>query len=173
MWLWTNFYPSSGSYPPSAALGLAVDSSNNSYVTGYSPVSTGTNNIVTIKYGPNGNQLWLQRYYGPGNANAAGNAISVDKGGNVYVAGYDTTAAGGTEMVLIKYAPLLLQMQANGTVLLQTQGSPGETFAIEASADLINWLDIGAATADTNGLMQFADTNAPNFPARFYNTIPQ
>jgi hypothetical protein len=28
-------------------------------------------------------------------------------------------------------------------------------------------------TADTNGLMQFDDTNAPNYPARFYVTNPQ
>jgi hypothetical protein len=58
-------------------------------------------------------------------------------------------------------------------ILLQAQGSPGESFDIEASADLLNWLDLGIATADTNGLMQFDDTNAPNYPARFYYTNPQ
>jgi hypothetical protein len=64
-------------------------------------------------------------------------------------------------------------MQTNGTVLLQAQGSPGESFDIQASADLRSWLDLGSATADTNGLMQFDDTNAANFPARFYYTNPQ
>jgi hypothetical protein len=67
------------------------------------------NDIVTIKYGPNGNQIWLQRYSSPGNGNAAGNAIAVDNNGNVYVTGYDTTAAGGTEIVTIKYSPVTLQ----------------------------------------------------------------
>ena len=42
-----------------------------------------------------------------------------------------------------------------------------------ASSDLLNWLDLGTILADTNGLMQFDDTNAPNFPARFYNTNPR
>jgi len=76
-------------------------------------------------------------------------------------------------MVLIKYSPITLQRQPNGTVLLQTEGSPGESFEIQASADLLNWLDIGSVVADTNGLMQFDDTNAPNYPARFYLTSPQ
>jgi outer membrane protein assembly factor BamB len=170
--LWTNQFPQPafGSSVPSA---ITVDSANNSYVTGYSPGTNSLNDIVTIKYGPNGNQVWLQRYNGPGNGNAAGNAIAIDNNGNVYVAGYDTTTAGGTEMVLIKYSPLVLQKQPNGTVLLQAQGYAGESFDIQASEDLFHWLDLGSVTADTNGLMQFDDTNAANYPARFYYTNPQ
>ena len=152
---------------------MAVDSGNNLYVTGYSPGTNSINDIVTIKYGPNGNQVWLQRYNGPGNGNDSGNAIAVDNNGNVYVTGYDTTAAGGTEIVTIKYAPVTVQKRADGSILLQAQGSPGESFDIQASPDLFNWLDLGTVTADTNGLMQFDDTNAPNYPARFYYTNPQ
>jgi hypothetical protein len=58
-------------------------------------------------------------------------------------------------------------------VLVQAQGSPGENFTIQASADLQSWLDLGNAMADSNGLMQFDDTNASNFNARFYATSPQ
>jgi hypothetical protein len=170
--VWQSLYPqvSSG---VSVGTSLAVDSVNNLYVTGYSSGTNGHNDIVTIKYGPNGNQVWLQRYSSPGNGNAAGNAISVDNNGNVYVTGYDTTTAGGTEIVLIKYSPVTLQRRADGTVLLEAQGSPGESFDIQASADLQSWLNLGSATADTNGLMQFDDTNAPNYSARFYITSPQ
>jgi hypothetical protein len=170
--LWTDLYPQ----PPvgiSGANAITVDSANNSYVTGYSPGTNSANDIVTIKYDQNGNQIWLQRYNGPGNGNDAGNAIAVDNNGNVYVTGYDTTTAGGTEIVTIKYSPLVLQRQSNGTVLLQAQGSPGESFTIQASADLQSWLDLGSAMADTNGLMQFDDTNASNYSARFYSTSPQ
>jgi hypothetical protein len=150
-----------------------VDGANNSYVTGYSPGANSSNDIATIKYDQNGNQIWLQRYNGPGNGNDAGNAIAVDNNGNVYVTGYETTAAGGTEIVTIKYSPLTLQRRADGTVLLEAQGSPGESFEIQASADLLYWLDLGSVVADTNGLMQFDDTNAPNYSARFYVTSPQ
>jgi outer membrane protein assembly factor BamB len=170
--IWTNYFPQ----PPSgssAASSIAVDSANNSYVTGYSPGTNSENDIVTIKYAANGNQIWLQRYNGPGNGNDAGNAIAVDNNGNVYVAGYDTAISGGTEMVLIKYSPVILQVLTNGTVLLQAQGSPGESFDIQASADLLNWLGLGSVLADTNGLVQFEDTNAANYPSRFYYTNPQ
>jgi hypothetical protein len=172
-WLWTNYYPSPGPYPNSSALSLALDSTGNSYVTGYSTIANGTNNIVTIKYSPNGNQLWLQTYNGLNAGTDVGNAIAVDKSGNVYVTGYETLPGGGTGIVTIKYSPLTLQRQPNGTVLLEAQGFPGESFDIEASIDLLNWLDLGTVFADTNGLMQFDDTNAPNFPSRFYYTNPQ
>ncbi len=171
-YLWANVYPSMATNS-SVATAIAVDSINNSYVTGYSSGPNGSNDIVTIKYGPNDNQIWLQRYHGPGSGNDAPNAIAIDKNGNVYVTGYEATTSGGTEIVTIKYSPIALQMQPNGSVLLQAQGTPGENFTIESSADLLNWFDLGTATADTNGLMQFTDTNAPNYPARFYNTIPQ
>jgi hypothetical protein len=171
-YVWTNLYYS---IPIASSVGtsIVVDQANNIYVTGYSPGTNSDNDIVTIKYENNGRQIWLRRYNGPGNGNAAGNAIAVDNNGNVYVAGYDTTTAGGTEMVLIKYSPVTLQRRADGTVLLQTQGSPGESFDIQASADLLNWLDLGNVLANSNGLMQFDDTNAPQYNARFYYTTPQ
>ena len=58
-------------------------------------------------------------------------------------------------------------------MILQAQGTPGESFDIEASEDLLHWLDLGSVLADTNGLMQFDDTNAPAYPARFYYTTPR
>jgi hypothetical protein len=170
--VWTNLYPIPISRA-SVSTSISTDQANSVYVTGYSPGTNSGNDIVTIKYDPNGNQIWLQRYNGPGNGNDAGNAIAVDKNGNVYVTGYETLPGGGTGIVTIKYIPLSLQRRSDGTVLLEVQGSPGESFDIQASADLRTWLDLGTVLADTNGLMQFNDTNAPNFPSRFYYTNPQ
>jgi hypothetical protein len=76
-------------------------------------------------------------------------------------------------MVLIKYSPVTLQVLANGTVQLQAQGASGELFDVQTTSDLQNWQDLGQSTADTNGLFQFSDTNAPLHPARFYQTIPR
>ncbi len=172
VWIWTNDFPTAQNLP-SASLGMCLDPTGNCFVTGYSPGTNSGNDIVTIKYGPNGNQVWLQRYHGPGNGDDAGNAIAVDNNGNVYVTGYETTAAGGTEMVTIKYSPVTLQRRADGTVLLQAQGSPGESFDFQGSTDLLNWLDLGSMVADSNGVAQFADTNASNYNQRFYVTSPQ
>ncbi|HUD47655.1 MAG TPA: SBBP repeat-containing protein [Candidatus Baltobacteraceae bacterium] len=120
-----------------------------------------------------GNQLWLQRYDGPGNGNDAGNAIAADNSGNVYVAGYETETNGFTSMILIKYSPVTLQKQPNGSVILHAYGAPGETFDLQASTNLQTWEDLGDVIADTNGVVQYDDTNAPSFASRFYYTIPQ
>src|SRR5208283_308245 len=158
----------------SAAKAIAIDQANSVYVTGYSPGAATGNDIVTIKYDNNGNQIWLQRYNGPGNGDDEGNAIAVDANGNVYVTGYETVVGGGTEMVTIKYAPgPFLKKEANGSFLLQAVGAAGESSDFQASTDLLNWQDLGTTNADTNGLVQFLDTNAPLFPYRFYLTNPQ
>jgi hypothetical protein len=170
-YVWTNYYylfPVTGG----AGTSIVVDRLDNAYATGFSPGTNSGNDIVTIKYGPGGNQIWLQRYNGPGNGNDAANAVLVDNG-NVYVTGYETLPGGGTGIVTIKYSPFVIQRRADGTVLLEAQGSSGESFDIQASADLLNWSDLGSVLADTNGLMQFDDTNAPNYPTRFYYTKPQ
>jgi hypothetical protein len=170
--LWTSLYPASAT-STNVGNSLVLDQNGNSYVTGCSMGTNSGNDIVTIKYGPNGNQVWLQRYHGLGNGNNAGNAIAVDNNGNVYVTGYDTTAAGGTEMVTIKYSPVTLQRRSDGTVLLQAQGLAGESFDFQGSTDLMNWLDLGSVLADSNGVAQFQDTNASNYNWRFYITSPQ
>ncbi|MGD1085409.1 MAG: SBBP repeat-containing protein, partial [Verrucomicrobiota bacterium] len=172
-YVWTNLYPNVPT-ATNVATSIACDQANSVYVTGYSPGTNSSNDIVTIKYDKNGNQIWLQRYNGPGNGDDEGNAIAVDANGNVYVTGYETTAAGGTEFVTIKYAPTAsIQKQTNGGFLLQEQGEPGEAFDFQASTNLQTWLDLGATNADTNGCVQFLDTNAPLFDYRFYLTLPQ
>jgi hypothetical protein len=115
----------------------------------------------------------LQRYNAYNIGNAQGNAIAVDKNGNVYVTGYETLPGGGTGIVTIKYSPVVLQRRSDGAFILQAQGSPGENFEIEASQDLQTWLDLGSIFADSNGLAQFTDTNAPAYPARFYLANPR
>jgi hypothetical protein len=157
--IWTNFYPLQPNNG-SAANAVAVDAASHIYVTGYSDDASDTNDIVTIAYDTNGKQLWLQRYTGVSNYGAVGNAIAVDTNGNVYVAVYENVPGGGTEMVLIKYSPVTLQHQSNGNFLLQAQGTPNEPFDIQATTNLQSWLDLGPHDANTNGLLQFLDTNA-------------
>jgi hypothetical protein len=50
---------------------------------------------------------------------------------------------------------------------------PFAPYLLPFIANLAIWLDIGSAIADTNGLAQFDDTNAPNFDWRFYTPQPQ
>jgi hypothetical protein len=173
--VWGSVYlgPSS-SYTFNEANGIALDNIGNVYVTGVS-TNTGTGtDFATIKYDNNGNQLWVARYNGPANGNDGANAIAVAPDGSVYVTGYSANASGGMDIVTIKYAGnTTILRQSNGSFLLQAAGSPGQNFDFQASTDLQAWQDLGTNTADTNGAVQFLDTNAPLFNHRFYLANPQ
>jgi hypothetical protein len=169
---WTNYYSQSEG-GESAATSLAVDAANNCYVTGYSSDSNGINDMVTVKYSTSGRQAWSQRYVNSAGGDSTGEAVAADHQGNLYVTGYETLSGGGTGMVTIKYAPFTIAPQPDGAVLVQAEGSPGESFDFWASSDLRTWLNLGSAVADTNGAAQFLDTGASNFSARFYYTNPQ
>lgn len=59
-----------------------------------------------------------------------------------------------------------LRSQTNGMQLV-LRGQVGGNYIIEASTDLVHWTPLANAI-NTNGTLQFSDTNAPNFPMRFY-----
>ena len=86
--------------------GIAVDGFGNVYVTGHS-YGSGTNwDYATVKYDPQGNQLWVQRYNGPGNVDDGAFAIAVDGSGNVYVTGYSWGSGTYQDYATIKYDPV-------------------------------------------------------------------
>ena len=70
------------------AYAIAVDGSNNVYVTGVSQVSGTDYDYATIKYYSNGDTAWVRRYNGPGNSDDSPSAIGTDDSGNVYVTGW-------------------------------------------------------------------------------------
>ena len=84
---------------------MILDNSGNVCVTGLSENTTGTYDIITIKYNTNGDSLWVKRYNGP-TATSMDQpvAMTVDNINNVYVCGY---SFGTTTMsyVTIKYSP--------------------------------------------------------------------
>ena len=145
------------------------DAAGNAYVTGLSPgVGTG-NDYVTIKYGTNGQQLWVQRYTEAGNSDDQATAIAVSPNGDVYVTGFSNPSPGTYEITTIKYVQIApIEKKSNGNILLSFCGSPGSNYVIEACSGLTNWTNIGTATASPTGLYTFEDTNAPSYGQRFY-----
>ena len=59
--------------------------------------------LSQLSYGEDITQLWAKTYNGMTNSEDAGNAIAVDNGGNVYVAGYETVTGWGTNIWIKKY----------------------------------------------------------------------
>lgn len=82
------------------AVALALDQQGNCVVTG-----TNNADYVTIKYNPDGNQLWLRRYNGPANGTDRSRHLGVDRSGNIYVTGQSQGVGTGYDMATLKYAP--------------------------------------------------------------------
>jgi hypothetical protein len=83
------------------ATGIALDGSDNVYVTGRSSRTNfvfGDFDYATIKYTSAGQQQWVVRYDGSGNADNEAEAIALDQLGSVYV-----TGIGDNDYVTIKY----------------------------------------------------------------------
>lgn len=85
------------------AVSLAVDATGNSYVTGAAYAPNGTLDMVTIKYDPNGNQLWLRSFNGSANQNDQAVKLVLDNSGNVYVTGYTENLNSQHDITTIKY----------------------------------------------------------------------
>jgi hypothetical protein len=84
---------------------LAVDLLGNVYVTGYSQGKISFRDLLTVKYGPGGNQLWAKTYNGPANDNDEGVALALDRAGYVYVTGKSLGVDTGTDIATLKYSP--------------------------------------------------------------------
>ncbi len=100
--LWVARYNGPGNYWD-YALALALDASGNVYVTGASWGSHTNEDYATIKYDPEGNQLWVARYNGPGNYWDVASALALDASGNVYVTGKSIGSGSSADYATIKY----------------------------------------------------------------------
>ncbi len=86
--LWTRRYDFIGEYDQPNA--LFVDQEGNVLVTGQSdsdPSPLTNNDYATLKYTPNGDQLWIKRYNGLGDATDEAVAVVADAAGNIFVTG--------------------------------------------------------------------------------------
>jgi len=100
--LWATSYNGPGNsddYP----YAITVDSLGNAYVTGSSYGSGTSRDIATIKYDPNGNELWVVRYDGPANDYDYAQAMTIDDNNNIYVSGYSAGLGTNSDYATIKY----------------------------------------------------------------------
>ncbi len=119
--LWVRRYNGPGNDFDRASA-LALDSSGNLYVTGYSTGSGGNVDYATIKYSSAGDTLWVRRYNGPGNSSDYANALVLDSSGNLYVTGQSTGSGGNWDYATIKYSP------AGGTLWVRRYNGPGNGY---------------------------------------------
>ncbi len=85
------------------ALAMTLDNSGNLYVTGQSYGSGTYMDYATLKYYPDGDTAWVERYNGPMNYWDDAYAIAVDGSGKVYVTGESYGIGTGLDYATIKY----------------------------------------------------------------------
>jgi outer membrane protein assembly factor BamB len=114
--LWTNRYngPASEEDYPTA---VAVDSSGNVFVTGYSLDSGGYSDFATVAYSGAGVPLWTNRFSGSPTRDDGAEAVATDGSGRVFVAGYS-----GSSLAAVAYS-------ADGAVLWTNYYNPYTNFA--------------------------------------------
>jgi hypothetical protein len=100
--LWVRRYNGSAN-GPDWANALAVDDAGNAYVTGSSQDTATDMDYATVKYDPNGNQVWAARYDGPSHSFDEARAIVVDGTGNVYVTGGSIGSGTRSDYATVKY----------------------------------------------------------------------
>ena len=155
---------------------IGLDAVGNVYVTGQATgagTETDRQDWATLKYSPDGQEQWVQRYNGPAQLDDVATCMAVTPSGEVYVAGWSAVSSTLTELVVIKYAELAnIHVGPDQRAALQFFGTPGQSYRIDASTNLPNWESLGQFIADPAGIYRFLDTNAPNHPWRFYRTGP-
>ena len=160
------------------ARSIALDNRGNVFVTGYSFDTNGINSqFVTIAYSGAGAPLWTNRFHGPANYSAA-NALVVDGGGNVIVAGWSETMPGNGDFVAIKYSAISppavhLTIERDGSTgcFIRYYGSPSFTYRLQRAASVTgSWSNVATNTAPVSGLIEYHETN-PLVGARFYRTL--
>jgi len=101
--VWTRTYNNDVANGSDGASGIAVDGSDNVYVTGWETVTGEGYNIWVRKYDSDGDVLWTRAYNGVANLNDSGNGIAVDGSGNVYVNGEEMVTGEGYNIWVRKY----------------------------------------------------------------------
>ncbi len=101
---WVVRYDGPGVSPgnsPDWAYALTTDDAGNVYVTGGSFVDGTDDDCTTIKYGPDGSVIWVNRYHYF--EEDWGYAVAVDPDGCVYVTGLSSSPSNGYDYLTIKY----------------------------------------------------------------------
>ncbi len=100
---WRKYYNSPIHVGDDRAFDIGLDNAGNVFVTGESEGEGHVYDYATVKYAPDGTQLWAQRYDGPAHGEDIAISLSVDGWGNVAVTGTSMGSGTNNDIATLKY----------------------------------------------------------------------
>jgi autotransporter-associated beta strand protein len=97
----------------------------------------------------------------------SGGVFSLAQSGNALVLNFTSAASLSPTPASVTNAAIL----PGGAFAVSGSGAPGQSYVLQATTNLVapvNWVRLLTNQADGNGVLQFLDTQATNWPARFY-----
>lgn len=149
------------------ATDLAVDTSGNVWVTGYSYGSGTGYDYATVRYSTNGVRRWVARYHG-GLSDDLAYALAVDGSGNAYVTGEAIIPGGDTDYGTVKYNA---RGRQQWVALYDGPGSAvdrGNAIAVDASGNVyVTGESEGSGTLTDYATVKYNSSGNPEWVARF------
>ena len=62
-------------------------------------------------------------------------------------------------------------LASSGKVRLHFIAFPGESYVLQASTNLVDWVPLRTVTANSDGVIDFEDPDSAAYPARYYRVV--
>jgi len=134
--LWTNRYHGPFINGDDGASAIAVDSSGNVFVTGFSYAVNGHYDYATVAYSNAGAPLWTNRYNGPGNGDNLPEKIAVDDNGNVFVTGWSPAANFFSDYATVGYSATGVPLWTNRYNGLGNRDDQARAIAVDKNGNV-------------------------------------
>ena len=136
--------------PAEEGWGIAIDSSENVYITGYTQSNgssivsapyTQYNNVIIVKCNTNGTIQWQKQLSGGTSRNEYGVGIAVDSDSNIYVSAYSNANAGGGNFDFLTFkldssGNMSWQRSLSGTGFSGTSSDFGVGIALDSASNV-------------------------------------
>jgi uncharacterized delta-60 repeat protein len=171
---WVKQYDSYSDFNDEATA-IAIDGSGNVYVTGTTYAANSNTleeDFGTIKYGPDGTQLWVQKYHNQFYTNSSdkATAIAIDAQGNIYVTGTSNGGGVGQDYATVKYS------SAGSLLWSKIYNGPGNgedqpaSIKVDASGSVyVAGSSVGSGTGQDYALVKYTTSGTQSWVKRYHN----
>lgn len=164
--VWAQRYNGTGNGVDEAR-SLILDPYGSCYVTGFSMGTTSNYDYATLKYDPSGNQIWVQRYNGPGNGIDKAWKINLIKkpcltdypcwNFDLYVTGQSIGSGTGNDFCTVKYDQFGMQ---KWVCRYASSGSIEDISTTNAVRDDFGYLYAAGVINDNYGIVQISNRSS-------------